>query len=56
LWTKNGLNLFSIEKTFIRTEQPGAIPSVETNKGFKDSANIAPKSGTPKLLQQKWRI
>ncbi|MDR1343205.1 MAG: hypothetical protein LBK18_08145 [Prevotellaceae bacterium] len=53
LWTKNGLNLYSIEKTFIHPEQLGAIPSVEMNKGFKDTANVTPKSEPTKILADK---
>ncbi|MDR0566695.1 MAG: hypothetical protein LBG47_06640 [Prevotellaceae bacterium] len=52
-WTENGLNLYSKEKTFIHSEQPGAIPSVETNKGLKSATNVSQKSETTKFFVEK---
>jgi hypothetical protein len=53
LWTENGLNLYSKEKTFIHPEQLGTIPSVEMNKGFKDATNVQQKNEPAKSLAEK---
>jgi hypothetical protein len=55
LWTENGLSLYKgdKEKTFTHPEQPGTIPGVEVNKGFKDATNVAQNNESTNSLAEK---
>jgi hypothetical protein len=53
LWRQQNLEIASKDKTFTYSEQLSPILSAGTDKGFKDTSNVTPKSETTKTLAEK---